>query len=63
MQTITEVNAALSEFYTPSEIEVWWNAPHPQLESLPAITVWCGGADGKDKVRGVVTRLASDGYI
>lgn len=57
-QIPTDVRVQLDEVFTMSEVETWWNAPHPMLVGRSPGDVW---ASEPDAVRALVTMRVGDG--
>lgn len=60
-QFISEIQALLSGYYTPSEADTWWGAPHPQFDGKSALDMVEQGR-GQDVVD-ALRRLDDAGYL
>ena len=56
------INARLSEYYTDTEIDCWWNLPHPKLGNLVPITV-SSNESGPDRINEILDRLDASAYL
>lgn len=58
---IPNIVAALSDFYTPEEIDIWLDRPHPQLNGRSATALIAEGR--ADDVMAVIDRLREGVYL
>lgn len=58
---ITNIVAALSDFYTPDEIDVWLDAPQPLLNGRSATALITEGR--ADDVMAAIDRLREGVYL
>ena len=61
MKELDDIIWRLKNHYTPSEVEVWLQGPHPQLDNESPLTAIANGRAGK--VFAILDRLENDVYL